>query len=96
MRARRMLPFVVALLSLAMTAGVATPAAAASSRADASSIIGIWHNTITCQGLVEAANMAQLRPLAPTVVVGYFPTLTPRQPSHGTDICCGQPLVLQP
>src|SRR5436190_1974418 len=91
MRARKSLSFVVALASLGLAAaGLQSPAGAASSRADASSIIGIWQNTITCQGLVAAANNAHLRALAPTVVAGYFPGSAPRQPSRGSDICSGK------
>jgi hypothetical protein len=84
--------FLVVLLVLGGVSAVATPACAAAPGVRASAIVGLWHNTITCQGLVEAANKTQLRQVARTVVDGYFPSLQPRQPLHGSDICPGKPV----
>lgn len=87
MRTKPVLPLLG--LVVAMTASLGAPAtpAAASGVVTTVSITGLWRNTITCEGLVAAANQAHLHALADTVVAGYFPTLTPDRPTDSTDVC---------
>jgi hypothetical protein len=77
----RVAPFAVALT----VAGVSV----SSTGAAGSPLVGRWQTVRTCQGLVVALKKSGLSPLAPGVVVDYFPNQSPAQLAKKTNLCSG-------
>ena len=57
--------------------------------AEAPAIVGRWKQIHTCEQLVEALEQNGLAPVAPAIVLDYFPDSSPKEVARKPDICKG-------
>jgi hypothetical protein len=80
----------IAAFGVAIVGVVTMPAAASSSAARSSALVGRWERVTTCQELVSALAKAGLRTTAPAMLAGNgLVTGTPKQLARKVNICKG-------